>query len=84
VVEGAPLLREYGVYSSIEGSTPSLSAIYAKCPYATFGSVFWSDYQLRGFFDASISSRSIGRALSRRSLSLAVSVFNTSVCGQEI
>ena len=28
VVEGAPLLREYGVYSSIEGSTPSLSAIF--------------------------------------------------------
>ncbi len=26
-VEGAPLLREYGVYSSIEGSNPSLSAI---------------------------------------------------------
>ena len=25
--EGAPLLREYGVYSSIEGSNPSLSAI---------------------------------------------------------
>ena len=24
--EGAPLLREYGVYSSIEGSNPSLSA----------------------------------------------------------
>ena len=26
--EGAPLLREYGVYSSIEGSNPSLSAIF--------------------------------------------------------
>ena len=26
VVEGAPLLREYGVKSSIEGSNPSLSA----------------------------------------------------------
>ena len=25
-VEGAPLLREYGVNSSIEGSNPSLSA----------------------------------------------------------
>ena len=25
--EGAPLLREYGVKSSIEGSNPSLSAI---------------------------------------------------------
>ena len=24
--EGAPLLREYGVYSPIEGSNPSLSA----------------------------------------------------------
>jgi hypothetical protein len=29
VAEGAPLLREYGVYSLIEGSNPSLSAIYA-------------------------------------------------------
>ena len=28
VAEGAPLLREYRVYSSIEGSNPSLSA---KC-----------------------------------------------------
>ena len=27
MAEGAPLLREYGVYSSIEGSNPSLSAI---------------------------------------------------------
>ena len=27
LAEGAPLLREYGVYSSIEGSNPSLSAI---------------------------------------------------------
>ena len=27
-VEGAPLLREYGVKSSIEGSNPSLSAIF--------------------------------------------------------
>src|SRR5690606_18793563 len=27
VAEGAPLLREYRVYSSIEGSNPSLSAI---------------------------------------------------------
>ena len=27
LVEGAPLLREYGVKSSIEGSNPSLSAI---------------------------------------------------------
>ena len=26
MAEGAPLLREYGVYSSIEGSNPSLSA----------------------------------------------------------
>ncbi len=26
-VEGAPLLREYGVKNSIEGSNPSLSAI---------------------------------------------------------
>ena len=26
LVEGAPLLREYGVNSSIEGSNPSLSA----------------------------------------------------------
>ena len=26
VAEGAPLLREYGVNSSIEGSNPSLSA----------------------------------------------------------
>ena len=28
MVEGAPLLREYGVYSLIEGSNPSLSAKY--------------------------------------------------------
>ena len=27
--EGAPLLREYGVYSSIEGSNPSLSASFS-------------------------------------------------------
>ena len=27
MAEGAPLLREYRVYSSIEGSNPSLSAI---------------------------------------------------------
>jgi hypothetical protein len=30
LVEGAPLLREYGVKSSIEGSNPSLSAIYPR------------------------------------------------------
>ena len=30
LAEGAPLLREYGVYSSIEGSNPSLSAILRK------------------------------------------------------
>ena len=30
LAEGAPLLREYGVNSSIEGSNPSLSAICAK------------------------------------------------------
>ena len=29
LAEGAPLLREYGVYSSIEGSNPSLSAIFS-------------------------------------------------------
>ena len=29
MAEGAPLLREYGVYSLIEGSNPSLSAILA-------------------------------------------------------
>ncbi len=28
MAEGAPLLREYGVCSLIEGSNPSLSAIY--------------------------------------------------------
>ena len=28
MAEGAPLLREYGVKSSIEGSNPSLSAIF--------------------------------------------------------
>lgn len=28
VAEGAPLLREYGVKNSIEGSNPSLTAIY--------------------------------------------------------
>ncbi len=28
LVEGAPLLREYGVKNSIEGSNPSLSAIH--------------------------------------------------------
>lgn len=31
--EGAPLLREYGVYSSIEGSNPSLSV--HECPVTT-------------------------------------------------
>src|SRR5229473_7069243 len=30
LVEGAPLLREYGVKNSIEGSNPSLSAIYPR------------------------------------------------------
>ena len=30
MAEGAPLLREYGVYSLIEGSNPSLSAMTAK------------------------------------------------------
>ena len=30
--EGAPLLREYGVNSSIEGSNPSLSAIQKRGP----------------------------------------------------
>jgi hypothetical protein len=30
LVEGAPLLREYGVKSSIEGSNPSLSASHSK------------------------------------------------------
>ncbi len=33
MAEGAPLLREYGVYSLIEGSNPSFSAKYesANC-----------------------------------------------------
>ena len=30
MAEGAPLLREYGVKSPIEGSNPSLSARYGK------------------------------------------------------
>ena len=30
MAEGAPLLREYGVYSLIEGSNPSFSAINKK------------------------------------------------------
>ncbi len=30
LVEGAPLLREYGVKNSIEGSNPSLSAIQSE------------------------------------------------------
>jgi hypothetical protein len=34
--EGAPLLREYGVNSSIEGSNPSLSAILKKPPSGGF------------------------------------------------
>ncbi len=29
--EGAPLLREYGVKSSIEGSNPSFTAIFICC-----------------------------------------------------
>jgi hypothetical protein len=33
VAEGAPLLREYRVYSPIEGSNPSLSANYATLQY---------------------------------------------------
>ena len=32
LVEGAPLLREYGVKNSIEGSNPSLSAIICLLP----------------------------------------------------
>ena len=32
LAEGAPLLREYGVKSSIEGSNPSLSAICTGRP----------------------------------------------------
>ena len=32
MAEGAPLLREYGVYSSIEGSNPSLSAKLSPPP----------------------------------------------------
>ena len=31
MAEGAPLLREYLVYSRIEGSNPSLSAIISLC-----------------------------------------------------
>jgi hypothetical protein len=38
VAEGAPLLREYRVYSSIEGSNPSLSASFSEspCPAGVF------------------------------------------------
>ncbi len=36
VAEGAPLLREYRVYSLIEGSNPSLSARYARAPKGAF------------------------------------------------
>ena len=37
MAEGAPLLREYRVYSSIEGSNPSFSAIlkWVKCEFMT-------------------------------------------------
>ena|GEM_PF-5438787 len=34
MAEGAPLLREYGVKSPIEGSNPSLSARYGKARLA--------------------------------------------------
>ena len=34
VVEGAPLLREYPVYSRIEGSNPSLSATFVGSAFA--------------------------------------------------
>ena len=34
MAEGAPLLREYRAKHLIEGSNPSLSARYAKCPLA--------------------------------------------------
>ena len=36
MAEGAPLLREYRVYSSIEGSNPSFSAIKKAAHRAAF------------------------------------------------
>lgn len=39
MAEGAPLLREYGVNSFIEGSNPSFSAIH-KSPSLTTGAFF--------------------------------------------
>ena len=46
VVEGAPLLREYGVKSLIEGSNPSLSGICFYAPVAQLDRV--SGYELEG------------------------------------
>jgi hypothetical protein len=39
LAEGAPLLREYGVYSSIEGSNPSLSAIFSPQSFGIFATI---------------------------------------------
>ena len=47
MAEGAPLLREYGVTNSIEGSNPSLSArIYWHAPVAQLDRV--PGYELGG------------------------------------
>ena len=41
MAEGAPLLREYRAKHLIEGSNPSLSAIYANKPLK-YGAFLWA------------------------------------------
>ena len=50
VAEGAPLLRVYGVYSLIEGSNPSVSAIKIK-------SVLVADFVLKVKWDLNPKER---------------------------
>ncbi len=63
MAEGAPLLREYGVKSSIEGSNPSLSAIqfllYEYAPVAQLDRV--PGYEPGGREFESLRARHISR-----------------------
>lgn len=64
LVEGAPLLREYGVKNSIEGSNPSLSAIH---PGSVAGFLAPRFYRERQFLTAGLSIRTIAALKCARS-----------------
>ena len=65
MAEGAPLLREYGVDSSIEGSNPSLSAIQCYVPIQTAGGCLSGLVSLAGCENELVPDIGLGAIVTR-------------------